>query len=154
MFIATLLSVSVLSAAPAPQPQFDFGQSLEGMHAHFDQVCETWEVRHFDPPQIPFAQESHAQVDCQGYDHAGAERLAEFVFVDGQLGFVWVLIEEGELAGFAQALDQDQGEPTYTNATFRAYTQARVALRYDVPEFLYYSRTYAPMFEAWFAQNG
>lgn len=145
---------SVLVSASLTSNPFAFGQSVDALDAHFNQVCAHWDVQRFDPPEVPFAQESHQQVNCHGYDYAQGERLAEFVFVDGGLAFVWILVEGEELAQFAQDLSQEWGVPRVDNAMFAAFTQGHVALRRDVPEVLYYSPDYAPMFEGWFAQNG
>ncbi|WP_019961516.1 hypothetical protein [Woodsholea maritima] len=149
----SMLAHMLVSASLTSSP-FAFGHSVDALEAHFNQVCTQWEVRRFDPPQVPFAQESHQQVDCQGYDFAQSPRLAEFVFVDGGLAFVWILVEGEELPQLAQELSQEWGAPRFDNAMFAAFPQGAVALRRDVPEVLYYSPDYAPMFEGWFAQNG
>jgi hypothetical protein len=92
-------------------------------------------------------------VDCQGLFHAGSGRLAEFVFADDSLAFVWVLTTAEEEPKILDALLETYGEPTHDTPLFVAFTDAFVALRRDTPELLYYGEAVAPVYRAWFDQS-
>ena len=129
-----------------------FGASLEAMTPVFDRLCDDRDVRTLDPADLPVAETSHVQVDCRGFDHAGAERLAEFVFADDSLVFIWVLTDAAEEATHLAALRAAHGTPTHDTPVFVAFADNNVALRRDEPEFLYYGDAVAPMYRAWFDQ--
>ena len=129
-----------------------FDASLEELSPVFDQVCTSWEAETLNPAELPIAQNSHVQVNCQGFQHAGGARLAEFVFADDSMAFVWVLVEEGELDGFATRMRGVYGEPTHDTPMFTAFADNNAALRRDIPEFLFYSDSIAPMYRGWFDQ--
>ncbi|WP_203292543.1 hypothetical protein [Maricaulis parjimensis] len=155
-----ILAALLLAAACAPAQADDldlpaaieFGAGLEALTPAFDTLCESYDVRTLDPAELPIAETSHVQIDCQGFDHAGAERLAEFVFADDQLAFIWVLTEASEESGHLSALSNRFGAPTHDTAGFVAWADDHVALRRDIPEFLYYGEAVAPMYRGWFDQ--
>lgn len=141
-------SASDLSAPDA----FTFGSGLDAMTSTFATLCERHDVRELDPAELPIAQSSHVQVDCHGFSHAGDTRLAEFVFADDALAFVWVLTRAEEEAGFLERLTADMGTPSHDTPMFVAFADYNMALRRDIPEFLYYGDHIAPMYRAWFDQ--
>tara|TARA_R110000868_G_scaffold2384_3_gene17623 strand:- start:7619 stop:8146 length:528 start_codon:yes stop_codon:yes gene_type:complete len=136
-------------AAPA---MMQFGASLDTMRAAFDAACETYDVRELSPADLPIATTSHVQVDCRGFDHAGAVRLAEFVFADDALAFVWVLTDASEETVLRAALEASFGTPTHDADAIIAFADSHTALRRDVPELLYYSPDIADMYRAFFDQ--
>lgn len=155
-----LASALLLTAACAPAQadpvtlpsQVTFGAGLADLEPVLANLCDSYEVRTLDPAELPIAQTSHVQVDCEGFDHAGQPRLAEFVLADDQLAFIWVLTESAEEAGHLAALGAAHGTPTHDTAAFVAWADDHVALRRDIPEFLYYGEAVAPMYRAWFDQ--
>ena len=44
------------------------------------------------------------------------------------------------------------GAPTHDTAMFTAFADHNAALRRDIPEFLFYSQSIAPMYRGWFDQ--
>ncbi len=82
----------------------------------------------------------------------GGERLAELVFADDALAYVWVLIDAGESAAMRSAMEAQFGAPTHDTEMFTAFADNHAALRYDPPEFLYYGAHVAPMYRDWFDQ--
>lgn len=131
-----------------------FGAGVDQIRAQLMPTCSKIDSRAFDPPQLPGAETSHIQLDCAGYPYGGKPRLAEFVFRDDQLVLVWILIDEGELAGADMVMRQLLGSPSHASDIFTAFTHERTALRKDKPEFLFYAPEMGPMFETWFSQNG
>ncbi len=158
-FIACALTSAPANAQASAQadpltldPAIRFDASLSDLSATFDRLCTGYEARTLDPAELPIAEHSHVQVDCEGFDHAGAARLAEFVFADDRLAFIWVLTEASEEAGHLASMRAKYGEPSHDTPLVVAFTHERTALRRDIPEFLYYSDTIAPIYQGWFDQ--
>jgi len=151
---ALALAASPASAAgPLDLPAaIEFGASPAALGDSFDQLCESYQVRQLDPAELPIAQDSHTQVDCHGFDHAGRGRLAEFVFADDSLAFIWILTDASEEGTHLAALRAQYGTPSHDTPVFVAFADHNVALRRDVPEFLYYGEAIAPMYRGWFDQ--
>ncbi len=137
----------------APPDIANFGQSFAAMTPHFDRACDRYDVRELDPASLPIAQNSHVQVDCEGFRHAGGTRLAEFVFADDSLAFIWVLTTAEEEAALLKQLKAKYGQPTHDTASFVAFADDNLALRRDIPELLYYSEAVAPLYRGWFDQS-
>lgn len=150
--LVTLLTLTLASTpfSPATPQDFAFGA---GPDAHnFAEFCASSTHRDLDPSENPMANESLVQVDCEGFAYFGEDRLAEFVFADGALTHVWILVEEDELDALQSAFTAVFGTPDREAPVFAAYFEARAAIRRDVPEALYYSEAAAPLFEAFFSQ--
>ncbi|MBO6728229.1 MAG: hypothetical protein JJ884_04585 [Maricaulis sp.] len=156
LLAAALIATSACATATASDLTLDdsirFDASLDELRPVFDASCASWEAVTLNPAELPIAQTSHVQVNCQGFRHAGGNRLAEFVFADDSMAFVWVLIDAGELDGFAQDMRGVYGAPTHDTAMFTAFADHNAALRRDIPEFLFYSQSIAPMYRGWFDQ--
>lgn len=156
LLAAALIATSACATATASDLTLDdsirFDASLDELRPVFDASCASWEAVTLNPAELPIAQTSHVQVNCQGFRHAGGDRLAEFVFADDSMAFVWVLIDAGELDSFAQDMRGVYGAPTHDTAMFTAFADHNTALRRDIPEFLFYSQSIAPMYRGWFDQ--
>lgn len=137
----------------APPDSARFGSSVAVMTPEFENKCDRYEVRQLDPAELPIAQTSHVQVDCSGFSHAGKKRLAEFVFADDRLAFIWVLTTAAEEETLLKLLRAAYGEPTHDTSLFVAFADDNLALRRDIPELLYYSQTVAPVYRGWFDQS-
>lgn len=155
----TALASTALAASPASATSpldlpaaIEFGASPAALGDSFYQLCESYQVRQLDPAELPIAQDSHTQVDCHGFDHAGRGRLAEFVFADDSLAFIWILTDASEEGTHLAALRAQYGSPSHDTPVFVAFADHNVALRRDVPEFLYYGEAIAPMYRGWFDQ--
>lgn len=147
--LSPILAALLLTSVQTPAG-FHFGA---GQEAHdFNAMCSAHTVRELDPTAMPLAETSHIQVDCEGFDYFGGERLAEFVFADGALTHVWVLVEESELDALQAEFVALHGAPDQEGPVFAAFFGARAAVRRDTPEALYYSDAAAPLFEAFFSQ--
>jgi len=151
---ATKLTSPGLAQAPDVSAPVlaDFGASVADMRSALEPACTTINVRELDVAEMPIAQNSHTQIDCTGFVHAGQARLAEFVFADDALAFVWILTDAGEEAGLHAALTAQFGDASHDNPDVFAYTDHHVALRRDTPELLYYSPVIAPVYRSWFDQ--
>lgn len=147
--LSPILAALLMTSVQTPSG-FHFG---EGQDSHdFDAMCSSHTARELDAGEMPLAENSLIQVDCHGFDYFGAERLAEFVFADGSLTHVWVLVEEGELDALQAEFEALHGQPDRVAPVFAAFFEARAAVRRDIPEALYYGENAAPLFEGFFNQ--
>ncbi len=142
-----------MNANIAPPDSAQFGSSLAAMTNEFATKCERYDVRELDPAQLPIAETSHVQVDCHGFSHAGGKRLAEFVFADDALAFIWVLTTAEEEETLLKQLKATYGQPTHDTPLFVAFADDNLALRRDIPELLYYAAAVAPLYRSWFDQS-
>ncbi|TNE53105.1 MAG: hypothetical protein EP341_06265 [Sphingomonadales bacterium] len=157
MILSLLASAAIAAASPSAdasamdprQPDvIQFGSSAEDMQVTLSNYCETsMELRVFDPPEIPIAQESHQQIDCEGFDYLGAPRLAEFVFIDGKLQLVWILLTDQERETTIAAMREVYGSQGQENEQVVAFTENRTAWRNEPAEVLFYSEEVAPIIE-------
>lgn len=149
MPIASLFAAALLS--PALSADIQLGADEAANAAAFANQCDSTDRRVLDPADMPVAEDSYVQVDCMGYAYLGAPRKAEFVFADGRLSHVWVLVEDSELPALQTEFEQAYGAADVDTPGFAAFYQARGAVRRDIPEALFYAEHVAPMFEAWFS---
>lgn len=151
--LAACASAQTASPGPDQAPAVArFGSDLDTLQPMLEAACTTLTIRELPLEEMPIAQTSHIQADCSGLDHAGAPRDAEFVFADDALAFVWVLTGAEEADALRTALETAHGAPSHDLPPATAFTQARLALRHDTPELLYYGEHVAPMYEGWFDQ--
>ena len=149
-----LISLLTLALTLPLEPGVDLGASEQVNAPALSLICESQTRRTLDPAELPLAQSSHVQIDCQGYAFLGSPRLAEFVFADGSLTHVWILVDATELDALEAQFGAAHGPADARAAEFSAWFEARAAVRKDVPEALYYSAHAAPLFEAWFSGQG
>lgn len=149
---ALMTSTAFADQVSVTRPEtINFDESLAEAQQRLHKHCDSVEVRAIEPVEIPGIS-TQSQIDCEGFDMAGRKRLAEFVYGDGKLYFVWVLVEPEELDGIEKAMVKEYGSPKYVSTDFSAFTEERTALRKDVPEFLFYAPIASAEFEAWFSQ--
>ena len=96
------------------------------------------DVRRFEPAELPGVQD-HRQIDCQGFDFMGAPRMAEFVFAEGRLRLVWILMNASDADRVVAGMRARHGAPTVDNPGVTAFTAGRTAWRKDKPEVLFYA---------------
>jgi len=124
---------------PAPRPaQISFEATSADMMTALAGHCSGIELRALDEVQLPDAT-TQSQIDCTGFDYAGAPRLAEFVFADDALKLVWILVEADDLEGLTAAFTAHYGTPTHATDGFSAYADDRAGVRYDMPEAVFYA---------------
>ena len=88
------------------------GKSLETLRPVFEEGCaHLEEVRYTDEMAAPFDEQT--QVNCSGLEILGARRDVEFLFNDGPLGHVWILIEPEEATSMLTTLEKIFGEVVY-----------------------------------------
>ncbi|MEM9533802.1 MAG: hypothetical protein AAGA23_22985 [Pseudomonadota bacterium] len=136
-----------------PPQLVPFGTSPTDARTLLEPHCRELSVRELDAAELPIAEHRHVQIDCQGLDHAGQARFSEWVFADGALVLVWVLVDAAELPELREALVATLGPPSHETEAFVAFMSSHSALRRDKPELLYFSPEVAAFFAAWFDQS-
>ena len=123
-----------------------FGATLTGTEAALKPLCKKLTTRRIDPPfrVLRDIKNRQMQIDCDGFEFAGAPRWAEFVFADDLLEMVWIMTSAQDEKSLLERMTKENGPPDQQNAKFTAFTKGRMALRKDVPEVLFYSERLAP----------
>jgi len=135
--------VAQASDDPAPLPTpVSFEATSADMMTALAGLCTAIELRVIEEVEMPDAT-TQSQIDCTGFDYAGAPRLAEFVFADDALKLVWILVDAEELEGLTTAFTTHYGAPTHTTEFFSAYADDHAGVRYDTPEAAFYAASIA-----------
>lgn len=127
--------------APLPAP-VSFEATSADMMAALAGHCTAIELRTIEDVGLPDAT-TQSQIDCTGFDYAGAPRLAEFVFADDALKLVWILVDAEELEDLTAAFTTHYGAPTHATEFFSAYADNHAGVRYDTPETAFYAASIA-----------
>ena len=76
------------------------------------------------------------QINCSGLQVLGAPREVEFLFNDGPLGHVWILVRGEELGELRRPLEKAFGPVVHTTDLYLVFASGTVALRNRPPEVL------------------
>ncbi len=90
---------------------------------------------------------SHVQLDCFGYHYFEFPRKVEFVLLDDQLEYLWVLIGKAEIPKIKILLEAMTGGIEKETANYIWFADGRTAIRKDVAEVLICSEKYRSHFE-------
>jgi len=148
-------SVAAAQSADVTLPAVvEFGASLETMTQRLSEHCSEWTVRTIDPPFMPDVQDIQQQLDCTGFDYMGEPRFAEFVFRDGILEMIWMMVDaddEDRIIAAMRAAYETDGiyfEGSEQAPRIIGFQDHNTAWRFEPPEVLFYSETIAPAMEA------
>ncbi|HEV8336261.1 MAG TPA: hypothetical protein VGR67_07600 [Candidatus Polarisedimenticolia bacterium] len=132
------LALALLAALPSAQklhPAFRLGARLSDLQPLLAKDCESLEQHHYTGGMAaPFRDQ--VQVDCHGLNVLGARRKVEFLFNDGPLGHLWVLIEADERPKIREKLERVFGPVVHDTEDYKVFAEGRVALRSDPAEIL------------------
>lgn len=92
------------------------------------------EIQYTGELAAPFKEQ--LQINCSGLNAFGAPREVEFMFNDGPLGHVWILVQAEELAEIRQNLEKVFGSVVYETEEYAVFASGNVALRQTPPEVL------------------
>ena len=118
-----------------------FGATVKQMKTALQHLCSRMETRRIDPPFLDGVKHRQMQIDCEGFVFRDKPRHAEFVFGDDDLKMVWVMTDPQERAALEGAMRSAYGPPNHTNEKYVGFTSARVALRLDRAEVLFYAKS-------------
>ena len=92
------------------------------------------EIEYTGELAAPF--EEQLQINCSGLNAFGALREVEFMFDDGPLGHVWILVQAEELTELRQDLEKTFGAVIYETEAYAVFASGNIALRQTPPEIL------------------
>jgi ketosteroid isomerase-like protein len=118
-----------------------FGATVKQMETALQSLCSKMVTRRIDPPFLDVVKDRQMQIDCEGFVFRDKPRHAEFVFGDDDLKMVWVMTDSQERVALEAAMRSAYGPPNHTNEKYVGFTSARVALRLDRPEILFYAQS-------------
>lgn len=79
---------------------------------------------------------TQTQIDCYGFEVFGKKRKVEFLFNDGPLGHIWLLIEKEEIELMTQELEKYCGEIVHEQDGKKVFRSGTVAIQNNPPEIL------------------
>lgn len=141
IFIAAM-SGGLISAAHAIDAPggVSIGQSLEEARPVIDAACvETSEQEHKGANAAP-AKEVQTQINCHGLKIYDGKSKVEYMFNDGVLAFVWLMLEPEILASMELHLIVEYGDIAYKDENYRVFENGVVALRSEPLEILIASK--------------
>lgn len=127
-----------------------FHATVAKMQSALKDLCVTMRTRRIVPPFLEHVKSEQVQIDCDGFRFEGGLRHAEFVFRDDLLEMVWIMCSAQEDSMLKERMTKTYGVPRKRGARYLQYAAARVALRLDKHEVLFYSLSIAPEVETWF----
>jgi hypothetical protein len=111
------------------------GQSIERLRPILAEDCNGTERLDYEGEMAaPFT--SQTQVNCAGLEAFGGRRRAEFMFDDGPLGHVWILVQAEEIEGLRSRLEAAFGRIVFKTESYEVFRAGTVALRSYPPEIL------------------
>jgi hypothetical protein len=99
-----------------------------------EDCSKTEELHYTGKMAAPF--DDQVQINCSNLDVFGARRDVEFMFNDGPLGHVWILIRAEESSDLRRSLEEAFGPVVYETQSYAVFASGNVALRRDPPEVL------------------
>lgn len=130
---------ALFNAAFDRPAEIKWGATVAAIERALRGKCTAMRTRRIDPPFLDNIRDRQMQIDCDGFDFAGAPRDAEYVFGDDALKMVWILTGAADQNRILAAMQARFGEITKRNANYIAFEKANAALRLDKPEVLFYA---------------
>jgi hypothetical protein len=116
-----------------------FGASIAEVERALEGKCTEQQLRTDDPIFLPNVRERQSQIDCGGFQFLGQGRHVEFVFRDGRLMMVWLMVTDAETQTMIDAMTRAYGAPTARNADYVTFERNRAAWRYRPAEILFWA---------------
>ncbi len=138
----TTMSVALIGAAhaiDAPGGVF-IGQSLDEARPVIEAACTETSEQEYKGAMAAPAKETQTQINCHGLTVYNGASKVEYMFNDGFLAFVWLMLEPEILASIELQLVAEYGDVAYGNDNYRVFKNGEVALRSDPPEILIASK--------------
>lgn len=139
-----LLLVTMTGTVVVPEPferpeVIRWGASAVDLEQALAGKCSQLETRRIDSPFLPGVKAEQVQIDCDGFRFRGRGRHVEFVFRDGRLVMVWLMVTSEEQEGIVRAMRKAMGAPTGSNGRYIAFENHRTAWRFSPAEILFYA---------------
>jgi hypothetical protein len=113
---------------------FKIGSTISEIRLLLADGCATKVEKNYTGQQAePFTNQT--QLNCHGLFVLGDYRKVEFMFNDGPLGHIWVLLS-GDTKLISQSMEELYGGVIHETKDYRVFKQGNVALRFQPPEIL------------------
>ena len=116
------------------------GQSLEEARPIIEAACAEASEQEYTGAMAAPAKDVQTQINCHGLIIYDGKSKVEYMFNDGVLALVWLMLEPAILASMEAHLLVEYGAIEYENDHYRVFENGVVALRSDPPEILIASR--------------
>ena len=116
------------------------GQSLTEARPVIEAACAKTSEQEYTGAMAAPAKEIQTQLNCHGLKVYDGESKVEYMFNDGFLAFVWLMLEPDVLASMELQLIAEYGAVRYENENYRVFENGVVALRSEPPEILIASK--------------
>ena len=116
------------------------GQSLEEARPLISEACNATTEQEYRGTEAAPAKEVQTQIDCHGLKIYQRQNKVEYMFNDGVLAFVWLILEPDVLTLMEPQLLAQYGAIAYQNENYRVFENGAVALRNNPPEILIASK--------------
>lgn len=136
------ISVALIGAAHAIDAPggVSIGQSLDEARPVIKAACTETSEQEYKGAMAAPAKETQTQLNCHGLKAYEGKSKVEYMFNDGTLAFVWLMLEPEILASIELQLIAEYGDIAYANDNYRVFENGVVALRGDPPEILIASK--------------
>jgi hypothetical protein len=140
LFVCIFLTIAHANDTFTKPDVIRFGATVKQLETALGSLCKPAKTRRIDPPFLDGVKDRQMQIDCEGFMFHGKPRHAEFVFGDDRLKMVWIMTDIGERIELENDMRAAYGAPNYINQEYLGFTVARVALRLDRAEVLFYAQ--------------
>ena len=115
------------------------GATVAELERALEGRCTRRRLHNEAPVFLPNVRERQQQIDCDGFQFFGYGRRIEFVFRDGRLVLVWLMVTDAETPAMIDAMTRAYGTPTERNDAYVSFERDRAAWRYRPAEILFWS---------------
>lgn len=136
VWFAGILAACAFVGPASPLPRtIQIGAFPESLRPLLAQDCVRTTERQYEGAQAaPFTRQ--LQINCSDLQVFGAPREVEFLFNDGPLGHVWILVRGEELGELRGQLERVFGPVVHETGLDLVFASGTVALRNRPPEVL------------------
>lgn len=114
---------------------FEMNQSIDEAQPRTEARCpRTNVVEYTGAMAAPY--ERQTQIDCFDLVVLGQPRKVEFMFNEGNLEFLWVLLENAELDAVEAQLKDVYGDVVFADGNYKVFAPGGIALRAEPAEIL------------------
>lgn len=114
---------------------FEMDQSVDEARPKIEAACARTSVLEYTGAMAaPYHHQT--QIDCFDLLVMGKPRKVEFMFNEGRLEFLWILLESAELQTIEATFEETYGDVVFADGNYRVFADGTIALRAEPAEIL------------------